>query len=64
MKHDPNAKNHRHWPTYLGDGLYAYVEPDHTVVVYSSDGLSEKNHVYLEPEVGMKMLVEWWAQIR
>lgn len=41
----------RHHELYLGDGAYVYKNDFNDVVLYTSDGINETNHVVLEPEV-------------
>ena len=45
---------------YLGDGLYVRLTGD-MVELYTSNGLSELDHVFLEPEVLARFL-EWVQQ--
>jgi hypothetical protein len=37
--------------TYLGDGLYVKFDDFGQVVLYTHDGISQMNAVYLEPNV-------------
>lgn len=44
-------------PRYLGDGVYVTTDRG-MVKLYTSDGLSETNVVYLEPEV-LRAFLRW-----
>lgn len=46
---------------YLGDGLYARLDPSRQIEIYSSNGMSKTNVVYMEPEVLRAFLV--WLSI-
>jgi len=44
--------------TYLGDGVYIEQNDFGQVVLTTSDGLSDTNTIYLEPEV-VRAMEEW-----
>ena len=41
----------RYFEIYLGDAVYAYIAPNHSVVLYTSDGISETNRIVLDLSV-------------
>lgn len=46
------AQGKRSMETYLGDGVYVYVETGGDLIwLYTSDGMRETNRIALEPEV-------------
>lgn len=49
--------------TYIGDGVYVYTDQYGNVVMFTSNGVTEKNHIHLEPDM-MEMLFNWWNQRR
>lgn len=38
----------RRLETYIGDGAYAYVSDSRALVFYTSNGIDEMNHVYID----------------
>ena len=50
--------NARRYHTYLGDGVYVYLDSYGAFVLYTSDGLSETNTIVIEPET-LESLQEW-----
>lgn len=52
----------RFFEIHLGDGAYAYMNDARQVVMYTSNGEMESNHIYLEPEV-LKTFQAWAEQI-
>jgi hypothetical protein len=42
---------------YVGDGVYVKLGPDGTIILYTSDGLSNTNTIYLEPQVYESLLL-------
>lgn len=46
-------------PTYLGDGAYAKIDRGQ-ICIYTSDGIDETNHVYLELPAFEKL--KWWVE--
>jgi hypothetical protein len=38
-------------PTYLGDGVYAEADQNGCISIYTSNGLTQSQHIWLEPEV-------------
>lgn len=48
---------------YLGDGAYVYLSPCREVVLYTSDGIEEKNTVVLD-DVELAALERWLDRMR
>ena len=38
----------RYLEDYVGDGAYVYMDPSRSVVLYTSDGITETNHVVID----------------
>lgn len=36
-------------PVYIGDSIYAQKIHDQQIVMYTSDGIRNRNHVYIQP---------------
>jgi hypothetical protein len=45
-------------PEYLGDGCYVKLHESGQVVLFTTDGISTTNSVFLEPEV-LRSFKEW-----
>lgn len=43
---------------YLGDAVYVFIDESDNVWIYTSDGVTESNHIMLEPAVNMAF-VRW-----
>ena len=52
----------RYFESYLGDGAYVYMAPDRSVVLFTSNGITETNKVYLEPEV-LAYFTRWQKRV-
>lgn len=56
------GERQRYFETYLGDGVYAYISPAKDAVLYTSNGVEEKNHIVLEDQV-LKAFGEWMKAV-
>ena len=54
-------REERHFHTYIGDAVYAYMDDWLGVVLYTSNGLEETNRIVLESDVLVDFLT--WVEL-